>query len=34
MKEKIVTGNSQHEFTKGGLYLTNLITFYDKMVGL
>ncbi|GAB0206737.1 mitochondrial enolase superfamily member 1 [Grus japonensis] len=30
-KDKVVTGNSQHGFTKGKLCPTNLITFYDEM---
>lgn len=30
-REKKVSGNSQHGFTKDTWYLTNLIAFYDKI---
>jgi len=30
MKDKKVTGNSQHGFTKRKPHLTNLIAFYEK----
>ena len=34
MKDKRVTGNSQHRCTKGKISLTNhLIAFYDEMTG-
>ena len=31
MKAKKVTGDSQHGFTKGKSYLTNVMAFYDKV---
>lgn len=33
VKNKNMTKNSQHGFTTGKLYLTNLISLYDEMTG-
>lgn len=33
-KDNAVTGHSQHGFTRGKPYLTNLISFYDQVTHL
>lgn len=34
IKNKDVTGDSQCDFTKSNLYLTNLLVFYDRVTAL